>query len=102
MNPERIREFVSYHKRLEGDEKSEAQVFCDRLFRAFGHEGYKEAGAKLEYRLKAKGKKTKYPDLVWKNILLMEMKSSKENLQRHYAQAAAYWYDLVPNRPKYM
>lgn len=102
MNLERIREFVSYHKQLEGDEKSEAQVFCDRLFRAFGHEGYLEAGAKLEYRLKAKGKKTKYPDLVWKNILLMEMKSSKENLQRHYAQAAAYWYDLVPNRPKYM
>jgi hypothetical protein len=37
--------FVSYVRTLKGDEKGEAQVFCDRLFRAFGHEGYKEAGA---------------------------------------------------------
>jgi hypothetical protein len=34
------------------DEKGEAQVFCDRLFQAFGHGGYKAAGATLEYRVK--------------------------------------------------
>ena len=33
--------FVAYVRTLRGDEKGEAQVFCDRLFRAFGHEGYK-------------------------------------------------------------
>ena len=43
-----LRDFMSYAQGLEGDEKGEAQVFCDRLFRAFGHEGYKEAGATLE------------------------------------------------------
>lgn len=29
--------FIDYAKSLKGDEKGEAQVFCDRLFKAFGH-----------------------------------------------------------------
>ena len=45
---ESLNEFVKYAKLLKGDEKGEAQVFCDRLFQAFGHKGYKEAGATLE------------------------------------------------------
>ena len=51
---DRLDEFVAYVALLAGDEKGEAQVFCDRLFRAFGHPGYKEAGATLEYRVKKK------------------------------------------------
>jgi hypothetical protein len=39
-----IQQFVEYVRTLKGDEKGEAQVFCDRLFQAFGHAGYKEAG----------------------------------------------------------
>lgn len=35
--------FVDYAKQLAGDEKGEAQVFCDRLFKAFGHAGYKRS-----------------------------------------------------------
>jgi hypothetical protein len=35
-----------YANLLKGDEKGEAQVFCDRLFQAFGHKGYKQAGAR--------------------------------------------------------
>lgn len=38
---------------LTGDEKGESQVFLDRLFQAFGHQGYAEAGAKLEMRIKS-------------------------------------------------
>ena len=34
---ENLQQFVRYAKSLDGDEKGEAQVFCDRLFRAFGH-----------------------------------------------------------------
>ena len=30
---------------IKGDEKGVAQVFLDRFFRAFGHDGLKEAGA---------------------------------------------------------
>lgn len=41
---ERMKEFVTYWESLEGDEKGEAQVYCDRLFRAFGHAGYKGSG----------------------------------------------------------
>jgi len=55
---EDLKRFVEYARSLEGDEKGEAQVFCDRLFQAFGHEGYKEAGATLEYRVREKGKRT--------------------------------------------
>ena len=36
--------FLDYVQLLKGDEKGEAQVFCDRLFQAFGDKGYKEAG----------------------------------------------------------
>jgi hypothetical protein len=49
---ENLNRFVEYAATLRGDEKGEAQVFCDRLFQAFGHAGYKEAGATLEFRIK--------------------------------------------------
>ncbi|APW64316.1 class I SAM-dependent DNA methyltransferase [Paludisphaera borealis] len=97
-----IRQFVDYAKTLSGDEKGEAQVFCDRLFKAFGHAGYKEAGATLEYRVKGAGKSTRFADLLWRPRLLIEMKKRGEKLQRHYSQAFEYWLDLVPHRPKYV
>lgn len=99
---EPIRQFVEYARTLKGDEKGEAQVFCDRLFQAFGHAGYKEAGATLEYRVKSQGKSTKFADLLWRPRLLLEMKKRGEKLQRHYTQAFEYWLNLVPNRPKYV
>ena len=34
-----LEEFVAYAKTLRGDEKGEAQVFLDRLFRAFSRQG---------------------------------------------------------------
>ena len=99
---EPIRLFVEYVRTLRGDEKGEAQVFCDRLFQAFGHGGYKEAGATLEYRVKGPGKSTKFADLLWRPRLLIEMKKRGEKLQRHYTQAFEYWLQLVPQRPKYV
>ena len=97
-----IKKFVDYARTLKGDEKGEAQVFCDRLFQAFGHPGYKEAGAELEYRVKAKGKTTKFADLLWRPRLLLEMKKRGEKLEKHYQQAFEYWLELVPQRPKYV
>ena len=97
-----IKKFVDYARTLKGDEKGEAQVFCDRLFQAFGHAGYKEAGAELEYRVKAKGKTTKFADLLWRPRLLLEMKKRGEKLEKHYQQAFEYWLELVPQRPKYV
>lgn len=97
-----IKAFVDYVRTLTGDEKGEAQVFCDRLFQAFGHAGYKEAGAELEFRVKAKGKTTKFADLLWRPRLLLEMKKRGENLEKHYQQVFEYWLELVPQRPKYV
>src|SRR5438046_8707629 len=99
---DRLKTFVDYCARLSGDEKGEAQVFCDRLFQAFGHAGYKEAGATLEFRVKGPGKSTKFADLLWRPRLLLEMKKRGEKLQRHYGQAFEYWLQLVPQRPKYV
>jgi hypothetical protein len=98
-----LNSFVAYASTLEGDEKGEAQVFCDRLFRAFGHEGYKEAGATLEYRIKKTSSKgTSFADLIWKPRLLIEMKRGGEKLQLHVRQAFDYWVNAVPNRPRYV
>ncbi len=48
-----LQDFVRYvQDHIRGDEKSEAQSFLNRWFRAFGHEGAIEAGAQLESRLK--------------------------------------------------
>jgi hypothetical protein len=70
-----IKKFVGYVGLLKGDEKGEAQVFCDRLFQAFGHDGYKEAGATLEFRQKkSTGKGTSFVDLICKPRLLIELK----------------------------
>src|SRR6266581_1392254 len=99
---EKLKQFVEYAGTLSGDEKSEAQVFCDRLFQAFGHAGYKEAGAELEFRVKRKGKAgerdtTSFADLVWPGRVLLEMKKSDAKLQLHFQQAFDYWLHIVPD-----
>mgnify|MGYP001336044936 CR=1 FL=1 len=100
---ENLQSFLDYAKLLQGDEKGEAQVFCDRLFQAFGHAGYKEAGAELEFRIKKKNTKgTSFADLIWKPRMLLEMKKRGENLFQHYQQAFDYWIHAVPNRPRYV
>ncbi|MFL6335351.1 MAG: DNA methyltransferase [Pyrinomonadaceae bacterium] len=97
-----IERFIAYVGTLAGDEKGESQVFCDRLFQAFGHAGYKEAGATLEYRVRGPGERTKYADLLWKPRLLLEMKKRGSKLDRHYSQVFDYWVRLVPDRPRYV
>lgn len=94
-----MRAFAAYARKC-SDEKGDAQVFCDRLFRAFGHAGYKEAGAVLEDRVKVEGR-TRFADLVWKPRAVIEMKRRGENLSRHYAQLLNYWLYSTPNRPRY-
>lgn len=97
-----LREFVAYAKTLKGDEKGEAQVFLDRLFQAFSQRGYKEAGATLEQRVAGGRGTTVFADLVWKPIVLIEMKKRGEDLSRHLLQVADYWRDLAPGRPRYV
>jgi hypothetical protein len=96
-----IQDFVKYARSSER-ENSESQVFLERLFKAFGHDGYRDAGAALEYRIKRKGKSTQYADLFWEDRLLVEMKSRGEKLEKHYDQAFEYWLNATPKRPKYV
>ncbi|MFZ4575514.1 MAG: type IIL restriction-modification enzyme MmeI, partial [Phycisphaerales bacterium] len=95
-----LQAFVDYAKTLDGDEKGEAQVFLDRLFRAFSRGGYKEAGATLEDRVRTDRGTTSFADLIWKPKLLVEMKKRGEDLSRHVQQARDYWVFSAPNRPK--
>lgn len=89
---------------LKGDEKGEAQIFLDHLFQALGWAGgLKAAGATLEMRVaKNDAAGTAFADLVWKPIVLVEMKKRGTDLQKHYRQAFDYWTHLVPNRPRYV
>ena len=113
-----LAQFVTFARSLKGDEKSEAQLFLDHFFRALGHGGVQEAGATLEFRIAKKpgsaqlelikgedakpklGKK--FADLLWPERVLIEMKSRKENLEKHYDQAFEYWTHIVPKRPPYV
>lgn len=98
----RIDAFVAYAATLAGDEKGEAQVFCDRLFRAFGHDGYKEAGATLEARVRRADRGVGFADLIWPGRALIEMKKRGEPLARHRDQAFDYWIHAIPKRPRYV
>ena len=98
----RLGEFKSWVAgHIKGDEKGEAQIYLDRLFKGFGHEGWTEAGATCEMRIKNDTGGTSFADLVWKPRVVIEMKKRGTDLSKHYSQAFSYWTYLVPNRPRY-
>lgn len=101
-----LTEFVAWHKKhITGDEKGQAQIFLDRLFKAFGHDGVLDAGGQTEFRVRKAqedGGGTAFADLVWKPVVLVEMKKRGTDLSRHYRQAFDYWIRLVPGRPRYV
>ncbi len=99
-----IEEFVSFVKNdLTGDERGQAQTFCDRLFRAYGQKGIFEAQGKLEARIKiADTNTTNYIDCLWsppgKDGVLIEMKKKDiKDLESHLKQARDYWDNLKPS-----
>jgi hypothetical protein len=100
---ERLSDFVTWVSiHIKGDEKGEAQVFLDRMFKGFGHEGFKEAQATCEERVKKTDTGgTSFADLVWRPRVVIEMKKRGVDLSKHYSQAFTYWMYLVPNRPRY-
>jgi len=97
---DRLQRFAQWcQQHIKGDEKSEAQIFLDRFFQAFGHDGLFEAGGSAEFRIKKAaedGGGTSFADCVWKPHVLIEMKKRGEDLSRHYRQAFDYWTRLVP------
>ncbi|MCO5102283.1 MAG: N-6 DNA methylase [Burkholderiaceae bacterium] len=100
---DRLGEFIKWTaQHITGDEKGQAQIFLDRLFQAFGWPGVMEAGAICEKRVKNDNGGVSFADLVWKPVVLIEMKRRGTDLKKHYSQAFAYWTRLVPNRPRYV
>src|SRR5689334_6796572 len=102
----KLSSFVDWcQKHITGDEKGQAQIYLDRFFQAFGHGGVFEVGGQTEFRVRKShedGGGTAFADLVWKPVVLVEMKKRGEQLQKHYRQAFDYWTCLVPNRPRYV
>ena len=100
----RLGDFITFARQLKGDEKGEAPIYLNALFRAFGHEGTQQAGATHEHRIaKGSGAKGKnFADLLWPQRVLFEMKSRGVKLERHYDQAFDYWTHIVPHRPPYV
>ena len=100
---EELSKFTAWcQNHITGDEKGEAQLFLDRLFQAFGHAGLKEAGATLEFRVTKNaegGGATSFADLVWKPVVLVEMKKRGTDLQKHYRQAVKLRTCLVCSKP---
>lgn len=89
---------------ITGDEKSQAQIFVDRLFVAFGQAGCLDVGGSPEFRVKKRnedGGGTSFADYVWKPVVVLEMKKRGTPLKKHYEQLFRYWERLVPHRPRY-
>lgn len=100
---QRLAEFTAWAARhIRGDEKGEAHIFLDHLFRACGQPGSLDVGGQPEYRIrKAKedGGGVAFADYVWRPVVLIEMKKRGQNLGRHFRQAFDDWIRLAPNRP---
>lgn len=98
----RLKAYVAWvQENLSGDEKGEAQLYLERLFQAFGHDGVREAGATFEDRIKKERGGVVFADLMWKPVVLIEMKKRGSSLARHYRQIFDYWTRAVPSRPRY-
>jgi len=67
--------------------------FLDRLFQAFGQGGIRPRPARTLGDANPPGRQQGHglsPDLVWKPIVLIEMKKRGEDLTRHYARRSTY------------
>ncbi|MFN7713927.1 MAG: DNA methyltransferase, partial [Pseudanabaenaceae cyanobacterium] len=105
---ENLTDFVAFVKaNITGREKSEAQIFLDRFFQAFGRAGALEAGARYEKVIKSGSKsgKTGFADLVWEGRILIEMTSRGVNLRDReiWEQGGRYYLRLKKDqRPRYV
>ncbi len=98
-----LRDFVAWwRENIKGREKGEAQIFLDRLMRAFGHPSALEAGGRYEERIRRRGANLAFADFLLPKRVLIEMKKRGEDLKKHYSQLEEYWKNLDGRiRPRY-
>ncbi len=103
---EQLSQFAAWVRHnITGDEKGQAQIFLDRLFQAFGQPGLLDVSGQIEFRLRKAaedGGGTAFADLVWKPVVLVEMKKRGTDLQKHFRQAFGYWTRITGGRPRYV
>ncbi|GEO04803.1 hypothetical protein AAE02nite_24670 [Adhaeribacter aerolatus] len=94
---------VRFSKEWENEtsEDAEAKSFLDGFFNVFGISRRRMAA--FEQRVKKAGDRDGFIDLLWKGVILVEMKSRGKDLSKAYQQAIDYFpglkdYDL----PKYI
>jgi hypothetical protein len=73
---ESLEKFVKFARNLKGDEKSEAQPFLDRFFRAFGHEGVSNF---VDFR---KNVIHRFPNLIRSKLLAFAVKRIQHSAKR--------------------
>ncbi|GMT48808.1 MAG: hypothetical protein IEMM0008_0347 [bacterium] len=96
---ENAKSFIKRWKDYKGNERSEAQTYLNEFFQIFGL-NRKDEEAEFEEH---PGKSKKFMDLIWKDILLLEMKRpSEKKLDNHLPQARYYWEQIKHPRPKYI
>ncbi|CAN5560380.1 hypothetical protein BH10BAC5_BH10BAC5_19460 [soil metagenome] len=85
----------------ETNEEAEAKSFLEAFFNVFGISRKKVST--FEHRVKKLDEKDGYIDLLWKGVILIEMKSRGKDLDKAYQQARDYLHGLKEHEiPKYI
>jgi len=83
------------------NEEADAKPFLVEFFQVFGISSKRVST--FEHRVKKLDDKDGYIDLLWKGMILIEMKSRGKNLDKAYDQAIAYTHGLKEHElPKYI
>ncbi len=83
------------------NEEADAKPFLEEFFNVFGI-SRKRVGT-FEHRVKKLNERDGYIDLLWKGMILIEMKSRGKNLDKAYQQAIDYTHGLKQHElPKYI
>ena len=82
-------------------EEADAKPFLVEFFNVFGIS--RKRVSTFEHKVKKLDDKEGYIDLLWKGMILIEMKSRGKNLEKAYQQAIDYTYGLKQHElPKYI
>lgn len=94
---------LHFSKEWEGttNEDADAKPFLVEFFNIFGVSSKRVSS--FEYRVKRLDSSDGYIDLLWKGVILIEMKSWKKSLEKAYNQAIDYFPGLKEHElPKYI
>lgn len=84
------------------DEVSESQSFLNDFFEVFGID--RKRTATFEFRVPIDGYRSGYIDMLWKGLILVEMKSKGKSLNKAFDQAKDYAFRIENDNdlPKYI